>query len=93
MTARLTLSGGKELEAALRELGTSIAGRLGNNAVRAGARVIAADAARATGIGGIRTSSFESIQGLQAEDRSDSDTRASFDRCRPQSGPAVAGPR
>lgn len=40
MTARLTFSGGPALEAALRELGGKIAGRLGSNATRAGARVI-----------------------------------------------------
>jgi hypothetical protein len=37
---RLTFSGGKELEAALRDLGGKIAGRLGD-VTRAGARVIA----------------------------------------------------
>lgn len=42
--ANLKISGGPELEAALRELGNKIAGRLGINAVRAGARVIAATA-------------------------------------------------
>jgi Bacteriophage HK97-gp10, putative tail-component len=46
MTARFTFSGGKELEAALREIGSAAAGRLGVNATKAGARVIAA-AARA----------------------------------------------
>jgi HK97 gp10 family phage protein len=44
MTAKFTMTGGKELEEALKELGNQIAGRLGNNAVRAGARVIAAEA-------------------------------------------------
>lgn len=38
---KLKLTGGPEIEAALRELGGQIAGRLGTNAVRAGARVIA----------------------------------------------------
>jgi HK97 gp10 family phage protein len=40
----LKFSGGPELERALRELGSEVAGRLGTNAVRAGARVIAAAA-------------------------------------------------
>lgn len=48
MTARLTFSGGPELEAALKELGGQVAGRLGENAVRAGARVIATRARRTT---------------------------------------------
>jgi HK97 gp10 family phage protein len=38
---KLTFSGGPELEAALRDLGEKVAGRLGENAVRAGVRVIA----------------------------------------------------
>ncbi|HKX36646.1 MAG TPA: HK97-gp10 family putative phage morphogenesis protein [Rhizorhapis sp.] len=42
--ANVKISGGPELEAALTELGGKIAGRLGTNAVRAGARVIAAAA-------------------------------------------------
>lgn len=42
--AELKFSGGPALEAALRDLGSEIAGRLGSNAVRAGARVIAASA-------------------------------------------------
>ena len=44
MRGELKFSGGPELERALRELGGEIAGRLGLNAVRAGARVIAARA-------------------------------------------------
>jgi HK97 gp10 family phage protein len=44
MTVKFTFSGGKELEAALRELGNQVAGRLGNNATKAGARIIAAAA-------------------------------------------------
>lgn len=47
MPADLRLSGAKELEAALRELGNEVAGRLGENAVRAGAREVA-KAARTT---------------------------------------------
>ena len=39
--AKLTFSGGPQLEAALRDLGSKIAGRLGENAVRAGIWVIA----------------------------------------------------
>jgi HK97 gp10 family phage protein len=39
--AKLTFSGGPELEAALRDLGEKVAGRLGENAVRAGIRTIA----------------------------------------------------
>lgn len=42
--AELKLTGGPELERALRELGGKIASRLGSNAVRAGARVVAAEA-------------------------------------------------
>jgi HK97 gp10 family phage protein len=42
VTARM--SGGKELNAALKDLGNKVAGRLGSNAVRAGARVIANEA-------------------------------------------------
>lgn len=53
MPTKLTLTGGPELDAALHELGGKIAGRLGTNAVRAGARVIAnvakARAPRGTG--------------------------------------------
>src|SRR5688500_8123043 len=41
---RITLTGGPELEAALRDLGGKIATRLAENAVRAGARVIATSA-------------------------------------------------
>jgi Bacteriophage HK97-gp10, putative tail-component len=44
MTGKLTFSGGPELEAALRDLGNKVAGRLGENATKAGARVIAAEA-------------------------------------------------
>jgi hypothetical protein len=40
----MTFSGGKELEAFLKDLGGQISGRLGQNAVNAGARVIAAKA-------------------------------------------------
>lgn len=40
----LKFSGGPELERALKDLGSEVAGRLGTNAVRAGARVIAASA-------------------------------------------------
>jgi hypothetical protein len=40
---KLTMTGGPELERALRELGGQVAGRLGQNAVNAGARAIAAD--------------------------------------------------
>jgi HK97 gp10 family phage protein len=40
----IKMTGGPELERALRELGGNIAGRLGGNAVRAGARVIANEA-------------------------------------------------
>lgn len=43
---KLTLAGGEAIERALRELGGKIAGRLGENAVRAGARVLLADAKR-----------------------------------------------
>jgi HK97 gp10 family phage protein len=43
---KLTFTGGPELERALRELGGQIAGRLGTNAVRAGGRVIVAEARR-----------------------------------------------
>jgi hypothetical protein len=44
--ASLKMTGDPELERALRELGGQVAGRLGQNAVSAGARVIAADARR-----------------------------------------------
>jgi HK97 gp10 family phage protein len=44
---KITFSGGPQLEAALRDLGSKAAGRLGTNAVRSGARVIA-NAAKAT---------------------------------------------
>lgn len=44
LMAKLTFSGGAELDRALRDLGEKVAGRLGENAVRAGARVIAARA-------------------------------------------------
>lgn len=43
---KLTFSGGPELERALRDLGGKAAGRLGQNAVNAGARVIATGARR-----------------------------------------------
>lgn len=46
MDAKLTFSGGPQLEAALRDLGSQIAGRLGENATRAGIRVIANRARR-----------------------------------------------
>ena len=39
--AKMNLTGGPELQAALRELGGAVASRLGDNAVRAGARVLA----------------------------------------------------
>ena len=41
MPATMKLTGGPELQAALRELGGAVASRLGDNAVRAGARVLA----------------------------------------------------
>jgi HK97 gp10 family phage protein len=44
MAVKLTFTGGKEIEARLRELGGAVAGRLGVNATKAGARVIAAAA-------------------------------------------------
>ena len=44
MAAKFSFSGGRELEQALKALGGQISGRLGNNATKAGARVIAADA-------------------------------------------------
>ena len=44
--ATLKMTGGPTLERALRELGGQIAGRLGQNSVNAGARVIAAGAKR-----------------------------------------------
>lgn len=44
MKIDLKMFGGPELERALKELGGQIAGRLGENAVRAGARVIATEA-------------------------------------------------
>lgn len=37
---KFTIRGGKELESALSELGGAVASRLGDNAVRAGARVL-----------------------------------------------------
>lgn len=40
MDARLTFSGGPALEAALKDLGSQVSGQLGENAVRAGVRVI-----------------------------------------------------
>jgi HK97 gp10 family phage protein len=43
---KITFTGGPELDAALRDLGSKIAGRLGENAVRAGIRVIATRARR-----------------------------------------------
>ena len=46
MTATLTFSGGPQLQAALRELSAKVANQLGENAVRAGARVIANRARR-----------------------------------------------
>ena len=46
MAAEIKFTGGPELERALLDLGHAIAGRLGVNAVRAGARVIAASARR-----------------------------------------------
>lgn len=46
MQARLTFSGGPALERALKDLGGKIAGQLGENAVRAGVRVIANRARR-----------------------------------------------
>lgn len=44
MASSLTVKGGRELEAALVDLGNQAAGRLGINATRAGARVIASSA-------------------------------------------------
>lgn len=41
MQVKLKFSGGPELEAALKDLGNEVAGKLGENAVRAGVRVIA----------------------------------------------------
>lgn len=41
---RIKLEGGERLEAALKDLGGKVAGRLGTNAVRAGARVISNEA-------------------------------------------------
>lgn len=46
MAAKITISGEAALARALRDLGGKVAGRLGSNAVRAGARVIASDAKR-----------------------------------------------
>lgn len=47
----MKITGADKLERALRELGTEVAGRLGTNAVRAGARVIARDAKRRAPVG------------------------------------------
>jgi hypothetical protein len=44
--ATLKFAGGPQLERVLREFGSQIAGPLGENAVRAGARVILAEANR-----------------------------------------------
>lgn len=46
MAVKVTFSGGREIEAKLRDLGSKVAGRLGVNATKAGARVIAAAARR-----------------------------------------------
>jgi Bacteriophage HK97-gp10, putative tail-component len=46
MTISLKATGGAELEAALRELGGAVAGRLGNNATKAAARLVAAEVRR-----------------------------------------------
>jgi HK97 gp10 family phage protein len=51
MQASIKFSGGPQLETALKELGGEIAGRLGSNSVRAGARVIAAEARRKAPVG------------------------------------------
>ena len=69
MTAKLTMTGGPQLEAALRDLGGKIAGRLGENAVRAGARVIA-NKARKTAAFHDRTGTLrKSIRVLREIDR------------------------
>ena len=47
----VTITGGPALSAALRDLGSKVAGRLGTNAVRAGARVIAASARQKAPVG------------------------------------------
>lgn len=44
MTTGMTFSGGKEIEARLRDLGGKVAGRLGGNAACAGARLLAREA-------------------------------------------------
>lgn len=44
MAGDLKITGARELNAALLELSSEVAGRLGQNAVRAGARVVAAEA-------------------------------------------------
>jgi hypothetical protein len=44
LVMKITFTGGKAIEARLRELGSAVAGRLGVNATKAGARVIAAEA-------------------------------------------------
>jgi HK97 gp10 family phage protein len=46
LDAKLTLTGGPQLEKALKDLGSAVAGRLGENAVRAGARQLATIARR-----------------------------------------------
>lgn len=48
---QLRLTGGPELERALGDLGSKVAGRLGENAVRAGARVVAKRAKQIAPVG------------------------------------------
>jgi HK97 gp10 family phage protein len=69
MEARLTFSGGPELNAALQGLGSKVASQLGENAVRAGIRVIAARARQTTAFFDVTGRTRASIRVLSQIDR------------------------
>jgi HK97 gp10 family phage protein len=69
MNAKLSFSGGPELEAALKDLGSQVAGRLGENAVRAGARVIVARARQTTAFFDVTGATRRSFRVLRQIDR------------------------
>lgn len=66
---KLTLEGGPELEATLKGLGGQVAGRLGENAVRAAARVIVAQARKSKAFFDISGETRRSFRVLRQIDR------------------------
>jgi HK97 gp10 family phage protein len=69
MNAKLSFTGGPELEAALKDLGSQVAGRLGENAVKAAARVVAARARQTTAFFDVTGTLRRSIRVLRDVDR------------------------